>query len=182
MLRFRELPHNSSQYKEVYDISLALKKVKGPLNLFFRQCICCRQFAPLAVKSLRLTRRQPTHPLFMQVSILLQERASPHAQCEIAQSPATEGNTLTHQTTSTGTFMVSTELADQFHSRTHTNKKGLHAHFPHITLLEPQRIIKTCSSCASLLSPQLYRWWVPITEASISMSYGKSMSSISSIR
>jgi hypothetical protein len=34
ILRFKEVPSNSPQYKELYAIYLALKEVKGPLNLF----------------------------------------------------------------------------------------------------------------------------------------------------
>ena len=49
--------------------------------------------------------------------------------------PISERNTLADQTTY-GTSITSTEQADQFHSCTHTNKKGFHAHFPHISLAQ----------------------------------------------
>ena len=41
---------------------------------------------------------------------------------------------------------------DQFHSLIHTNIKELHALFAHIPLTQFQRIITTCSFCASLVT------------------------------
>jgi transposase InsO family protein len=49
--------------------------------------------------------------------------------------------------------MTSTNKQINFiHAHTHTNIKGLLACFPHIPLAQLQRIIKTCSSCASLIT------------------------------
>lgn len=133
------------------------------------------------MKSLRQTRRQPTHPLLMQVSILLQERASPTPNVRShSPLPLREIPSLTKPPQQGHSWSPLSRQTNSIHS--HTNKKGLHAHFPHIALAQPQRIIKTRSSCASSLPAQLYKWWAPVPEASNSMSYGKSISSISSGR
>ena len=95
--------------------------------------------------------------LLIQVSTLLQERASTiYIQHVWSQSPlpgpTSEGNVLPDQTASTGIFMGSSEQPDQFHSCPNTNIKGLHAHFPCNPVAQLQSIIKTCSSCASLIT------------------------------
>ena len=101
----------------------------------------------------------PLSPLLIQVSTLLQERDSPiYIQHVRSHSPLpgllSEGNALADQTTSTGTFVASTEQADQFHSLTQTNIKGIHNCFPHTPHVQLQRIIKSysSSSCASLIT------------------------------
>ena len=156
ILQFKELTHHSLKCKELYAIYLALKEVKGPLNLF-SDSVYAVNLLPWLSRSFIKLDANPLSPLLIQVSTLLQERASPiYIQDAWLNSPLpgpiSEGNTLADQTTSTGTFMASTEQADQFHSCTHKNIKGLHACFPHISLAQLQRIIKICSSCESLIT------------------------------
>jgi hypothetical protein len=156
ILWFKEVPNHSPQYKELYAVYLTLKEVKDPLNLF-SDSVYAVNLLPWLSRSFIKLDANPLSPLLIQVSTLLQERDSPiyiqHVQSHSSlPDPISEGNALPDQTASMGTFMPSTEQADQFHSCTHTNIKGLHAHFPHVPLAQLQRIIKTRSSCASLIT------------------------------
>ena len=156
ILQFKELPSHSPQYKELYAIYLALKEVKGPLNLF-SDSVYAVNLLPWLSRSFIKLDANPLSPLLIQVSTLLQERDAPiYIQHVWLHSPLpgpiSQRNTLADQTASREIFMASTEQADQFHSCTHTNIKGLQVHFPHIPLAQLQRIIKTCSSCASLIT------------------------------
>ena len=125
ILQFKELPSHSFQYKELYVIYLALKEVKGPLNLF-SDSVYAVNLIPWLLRSFIKLDANPLSPLLLQVSTLLQERDSPiyiqHVQSRRPlPGPISEGNALA---ASTGTFMTSTEQADQFHSCTHTNING----------------------------------------------------------
>lgn len=78
---------------------------------------------------------------------------------QISQSPArsiAEGNTLGDWASSTGTFAASVEQADQVHSWTLTNRKGLHMCFSHIPLTQLQRTVKQASLVQSLLTTPAY--------------------------
>ena len=76
ILRFKELPSHSPQYKELYAIYLALKEVKGPLNLF-SDSVYAVNLLPWLSRSFIKLDANPLSPLLIQVSTLLQERYSP---------------------------------------------------------------------------------------------------------
>lgn len=132
----------SPQYKELYAIYLALKEVKGPLNLFSDSVHAVNLLLWLSRSFIKLD-ANPLFPLLIQVSTLLQERDFPiYIQYVWLQSslpgPISEGNTLADQTPSTGTFMASTEQADQFHSHTHKYKGASSPLPPHPSCSTPE--------------------------------------------
>ena len=116
ILWFKEIPSNSPQYKELYVIYLALKEVKGPLNLFSVSVYAVNLLLWLSISFIKLD-ANPLSPLLIQVSTLLQERASPiYIQDAWLNSPLpgpiSEENTLADQTASAGIFMAFTEQTD----------------------------------------------------------------------
>ena len=76
ILQFKELSSHSPQYKELYVIYLALKEVKGPLNLFSVSVYAVNLLLWLSISFIKLD-ANPLSPLLIQVSTLLQERDSP---------------------------------------------------------------------------------------------------------
>ena len=122
---------------KIYAIHLALKEVKDPLNLF-SVSVYAVNFLPWLSRSFIKLDVNPLSPSTHTSLHLPTGKRLPHlySVCLISQASASSHicGKHTEQTALTGTFRASTEQADQFHSYTHTNLKGLHACFSHISL------------------------------------------------
>lgn len=122
---------------------LCLKKLDEPFSLFSDR-IYAVNLLPWLSRSFIELGNKPLSPLLLQASNLIRGRNDPvyiHVRSHSPlPGPTSQGNSLADRVASTGTFMASTEQADQFHSLTHTNLKGLHSRFPHILVKQLHRI------------------------------------------
>lgn len=158
---FQALPDRSPQFKELFAVYLVLKNENGPLNLY-SDSVYTVNLLPWLSRSLIKLDGNPLSPLFIKISNLLQARKAPLFVQHIRShtdlpGPLTQGNTLADHLASTGALPVEvspTILSDAqlLHQNIHVNLKGLHAKFPNVPLAHLRRIIRTCSSCASLIT------------------------------